>query len=371
MRIIKKSALLILLALLINIIFTDVVVYAAQLNNGDTEEIKKGEKVDFNADPGSKGKSSGSGNQNKNNGNQSTKSNQSSSVSKGKNPGSSSIRTNPGSNSKQKTPGSNNNENQSTKTNQSQSTSKGKNPGSSSIQISPGSNSKQKTPGSSNRGSSSNNYGFIVGSGAFGYTPGNGNVFGTVTGGSKVILRQGGHVIGTVTPGGRVMLTDGGSSSSKKQTKTTRSKTTTSTSTTKGNTYTKKIRTERYDWTIENVSDKSIAKVERSTSGPTLTYTFNHTGKYYIEAVPYCYYEQGYDETTTTTTRRDGKVISRKHDTKFVKTKSYYAHDTKNKSTFTVIVTLDDVGEPIKLPPDPGRGDPEGSNEKPVYELVE
>ena len=334
MKHLNKGILLIVFALLLNIVFFNLLVYANTVNNGDTEEIKEGEKVDFNADPGSEGKGSGSGNQ------------------------------------------SNNNENQSTKTNQSQSTSKGKNPGSSSIQISPGSNSKQKTPGSrypvptdpSNR-NSNGNYGFIVGSGAFGYTPGNGYYPGDP---GVRLVDQDGNVVGTVTAGGRVILTDRGSSFSKKQTKTTRSKTTTSTSTTKGNTYTKKVRTVRYDWTIENVSDKSIPTVKRSTEKPTYTHTFNHTGKYYIEAVPYCYYEQGYDETTTTTTKRDGKVISRKHDTKFVKTKSYYAHDTKNKSTFTVIVTLDDVGEPVKLPPpDPGIGDPEKSDVKPVYELVE
>ena len=326
MKHLNKGILLIVFALLLNIVFFNLLVYANTVNNGDTEKIKKGEKVDFNANPGSEGKGSGSGNQ------------------------------------------SNNNENQSTKTNQSQSTSKGKNPGSSSIQISPGSNSKQKTPGSRYPVPTDPN-GFIVGgSGAFGSL--------TDLEVSKqsgwTIAVQDGNVVGIVTPDGRVILTNGGSSSSKEQTKTTRSKTTTSTSTTKGNTYTKKVRTVRYDWTIENVSDKSIPTVKRSTEKPTYTHTFNHTGKYYIEAVPYCYYEQGYDETTTTTTKRDGKVISRKHDTKFVKTKSYYAHDTKNKSTFTVIVTLDDVGEPVDLPPpDPGIGDPEKSDVKPVYELVE
>lgn len=183
-----------------------------------------------------------------------------------------------------------------------------------------------------------------------------------------IVKNSKGQTLGYATPGGsqRILVLE------KTEPKTKpKPVITTSTSTTKGNTYTKKIRTVRYDWTIENVSDKSTPTVKRSTEKPTYTHTFNHTGKYYIEAVPYCYYEQGYDETTTTTTRRDGKVISRKYDTKFVKTKSYYAHDTNNKSTFTVVVTLDDVGKPIKLPPDPGRGDPEGSNVKPVYELVE
>lgn len=288
MRIIKKSALLILLALLINIIFTDVLVYAlTTVNNGEKITVGAGTRVGFNATTG------------------------------------------PSGTQKQKNPSS---QSSSSQTNIKRSQEKQQKPGTSNWKYTPDYTLRKSTPG----------YSYVE----YYITSSSGSVNHGLSAGTR-IKNTSGKTIGTVTPGGRILLTDGGNSSSKSKKDVITTKTTVK----KGSTYTKKVKTVRYDWTIKNITDSSIKPDTRTTTGPTLPYTFKYTGTYRIEAVPYCYYEQGYDETTIITKYKNGVPQGSTSTTKFVVTKKYHAYDEKNKSVFTVIVTADDIDKEVVIPP--------------------